>query len=148
MRVIAFLLALLLSASAFASGEGVRAGDIVILAAWGRPSIGGSPGSLYLTLRNEGSTADRLVAVSTAAGTAMLHESYIEDGVAKMRMLDSVDLPPGATVTLAPGHIHIMVSNLAAPMREGDLVPVDLTFEKAGTVRAGARIGRLGASGP
>jgi copper(I)-binding protein len=59
-----------------------------------------------------------------------------------------VELPPGETVTLAPAGLHVMLTDLAAPLKQGEVVPVDLTFEKAGTVRVEARIGKLGAKGP
>jgi hypothetical protein len=38
-----------------------------------------------------------------------LHETRIEDGMARMRQLDGLDLPPGGRVTLAPGGLHLML---------------------------------------
>jgi periplasmic copper chaperone A len=149
MQRLVLLLALILLAAVPARAEDVRVGDIVISGAWGRPSVGSGPGAVYLTLHNEGRAPDRLVGVVTpAAGMAMIHESYTEDGISKMRMLDAVELPPGETVTLAPAGLHVMLTDLAAPLKQGEVVPVDLTFEKAGTVRVEARIGKLGAKGP
>jgi periplasmic copper chaperone A len=149
MQRLVLLLALILLAAAPALAEDVRVGDIVISGAWGRPSIGSGPGAVYFTLRNEGSAPDRLVGVvSPAAGMAMLHESYTEDGISKMRMLDAVELPPGQTVTLAPAGLHLMLTDLAAPLKQGQAVSVELTFEKAGPVRVEARVGKLGAKGP
>jgi copper(I)-binding protein len=149
MKKLVLLLTLILLASAPARAEDVRVGDIVISAAWGRPSVGSSPAAIYLTLRNDGGAADRLVGVVTpVAGMAMIHESYTEDGIARMRMLDAIELAPGQTVTLEPGGVHIMLTGLPAPLKTGAVVPVDLTFEKAGTGRVEARIGKLGAKGP
>jgi copper(I)-binding protein len=149
MKHLVLLLVMLIGATAPARAEEVRVGDIVVSGAWGRPSVGSSPAAVYLTLRNEGVAADRLVGVATpAAGMAMIHESYTEDGIAKMRMLDAVDVAAGQTVTLAPGGVHIMLSDLPAPVKEGQVVPLDLTFEKAGTAQVEARIGKLGAKGP
>ncbi len=143
------LLALAVTAAGPVRAEEVRVGDIVVSDAWGRPSVGGSPAALYLTVRNEGTAPDRLVGVSTpAAGMAMLHESTMEGGVSRMRMLEAVELPAGQALVLAPGGIHIMLSRLAAPLKEGDVVPLTLTFEKAGTASVAAHIGPLGAKGP
>ena len=140
---------LLLLAAAPAGAEEVRLGDILLAQVWGRPSVGSSPGAVYLTIRNEGAAPDRLVGmVSPAAGMAMLHESYAEDGIARMRMLDSLEIPAGGTVTLAPGGLHIMLTDLPAPLKEGEAVPLDLSFAEAGTARVVARIGKLGAKGP
>ncbi|MBX6323592.1 MAG: copper chaperone PCu(A)C [Rhodospirillaceae bacterium] len=148
MRRLFVLLIVALVAAGAARAQEVRVGDIVISGAWGRPSVGSSPAALYLTLRNEGATPDRLVGVSSPAGRAMLHESYTENGIAKMRMLDRVELPPGQAVVLAPGGLHIMLGHLAGRLGEGDVVPLTLTFEKAGTAEVAVPVGPLGAKGP
>jgi hypothetical protein len=132
-----------------AQAEEVRAGDIVVAEVWGRASVGSGAGALYLTLRNEGDAADRLVGAETpVAGRAELHVHSMDGDVARMRPAEGVDLPPGATVVLAPGGTHIMLMGLAAPLKAGDSVPVTLRFAAAGTVEATAAIGPIGAKGP
>ena len=62
-------------------------------------------------------------------GSVELHESVIEDGVARMVALDELALQPGATVQFAPGGKHLML------MRPGDdLVSVTLEFHAGDTV--------------
>ena len=46
----------------------------------------------------------------------------------KMRAIDSLALPAGKTVELKPGGYHLMLLDLAQPLKEGDNVPMVLTF--------------------
>ncbi|MBY0224722.1 MAG: copper chaperone PCu(A)C [Hyphomicrobium sp.] len=90
----------------------------------------------YLTVANHGKTADRLLGASlTGAGAAELHETTIEDGVAKMRPLrDGVEIGPGQTVSLEPNGRHIMFLDLKTSFEADTYVDGTLTFEKAGQV--------------
>lgn len=108
------------------------------------PSGGG-----YVTLRNTGETADRLVSVSSpAAGTVEIHEMEMEGDVMRMRALpQGIAIEPGQTVELAPGGLHLMFLDVAAPFKEGDTVPVTLTFETAGPVETTLSVGAPNAAG-
>jgi copper(I)-binding protein len=57
-------------------------------------------------------------------------------------------VPAGATVTLAPGGLHLMFMGLTAPFVEGESVPVTLKFEKAGEVTLDLSISGVGADSP
>ncbi len=114
-----------------------RVGDVEIGHPWAKATAGQAVnGAAYLTLADKGSAADRLLSAQTpAAEKAELHTHLMEDGVMKMRRIDGVDLPAGgALVEFKPGGLHIMLLGLKAPLKEGDKVPLTLTFEKAGTV--------------
>ncbi len=91
-------------------------------------------GAGYLVITNAGDDDDRLLAVeSDVAGRAELHEMRDVDGVMKMRPLpDGILLPAGESVALAPGGLHVMFVDLAAPLVEGERFPATLLFEKAG----------------
>lgn len=111
-------------------------GDITVENVWSRASIiAGRPGVLYMTIRNDGATEDRLVDVATpAAAQAMLHETVVKDGMATMPHISAVPVPAGETVGLRPGGTHAMLMDPAEPLREGVSFPVTLTFAKAGTL--------------
>jgi len=114
-----------------------RAGDLVISGGFVKAMLPGQPvGGGYLTIRNGGTAADRLVSVtSPAAGKVELHEMTMNDNVMKMRELkDGIAVPAGATVTLAPNGLHMMFKQVKTPFKAGTSVPVTLTFEKAGAV--------------
>jgi len=55
-----------------------------------------------------------------------------------MRHVSSIDLSAGEDLVLEPGGFHIMLFDLTGPIKDGDVVPVTLTFEKAGEVKVDA----------
>ncbi|MEQ8481607.1 MAG: copper chaperone PCu(A)C [Hoeflea sp.] len=90
----------------------------------------------YLTIRNNGETADRLIGGKAGfADRVEIHEMSMENDVMKMRELaDGLEIPAGGEVELKPGGYHIMFIGLDSRMAEGDSRPVTLTFEKAGSI--------------
>ncbi|MBB3560491.1 copper(I)-binding protein [Rhizobium sp. BK512] len=97
----------------------------------GQPVGGGG-----FTVKNNGATEDRLVSVtSPTSGEVQIHEMAMQDNVMKMRQLkDGIAIPAGKTVELSPGNLHLMFQKVKTPFKQGDKVPVTLTFEKAGKV--------------
>lgn len=125
-------------------------GGIRVDQAWARASILGSrPGVAYLTIRNEGSSADRLLgATSPAAGSVMIHVSEMSGDVMKMHGVPDLEIAPGEQVVLKPGGTHLMLMELREPLRKGERLPLSLDFEHAGTVAVSASILSPGAKGP
>jgi len=103
-------------------------------------------GAVYLTVAG-GSAADRLVGVaSPVAGKAEIHEATSDNGVMKMRRVDGgLAVPAGKKVELKPGGYHVMLMGLKQQLKEGETVPLTLTFEKSGRREVEARIGKPGA---
>ena len=120
------LLALLLAWSGLAgASDGVR------LAAEGGWIRAAPPGARamagYITLRNEAAQPLRLVEASSAAFEAVgIHESYEEDGMARMRAGPALEVPAGGSVALAPGGLHLMLLRPIRPVAEGSTIIVDL----------------------
>jgi periplasmic copper chaperone A len=107
---------------------------IVVSDAWARATAPGqSSGAVYATIVNDGGD-DRLVGVSSAAASAMLHANDSSGGVARMRMVAALPVPAGARVTLAPGATHIMLGGLKAPLTAGDSFPATFRFAEAGPI--------------
>lgn len=135
-------------AAILALAPGVRASDIMVMGAFARASAVSSAnaGTAYLTLMNHGAEPDRLLSISTdAADKSQLHETIEENGIAKMRAVESLDLPAGATVELKPGGLHVMMTGLRAPLAEGGSLMLRLTFEKAGEVEVEVPVGAVAA---
>jgi len=107
-------------------------------------------GAGYMTITNNGTTADRLVSVSSpVAGKVEIHEMSMENGVMKMRELPGgLPIEAGKTASLAPGGYHLMLMELKAPLKKGDKVPVTLTFEKAGKVDVALDVLAIGGQPP
>jgi len=120
-----------------ASAGVVKVGELELSQASTKAMLPGQPvGGGFVTIRNTGTSDDRLVSVSSPlAGRAEIHEMAMANDVMKMRKLnDGIVVPAGQTVELSPGGLHFMFFNVKKPFAEGDKVPVTLTFEKAGEV--------------
>jgi len=103
---------------------------------YARPTPPGArTGGAYLTIRNAGNEADRLLRVSSpAAATVELHSMTMDGNVMRMRAIAALDIPAGAAVTLGSSGYHVMLIDLARPLAAGSSVPLTLTFEKSGTL--------------
>ena len=108
--------------------------SLVISDAWTRPTAAGMPmGVAYFTITNGTSADDVLIAASTpAAAHVEMHETSIEDGMARMRPLNEIVVPAGGSVAVAPGGIHLMLVDLVQPLEAGSRVPLVLEFRTAG----------------
>jgi copper(I)-binding protein len=82
----------------------------------------------YLDIRSRG--AARLVgAASPQAGATEIHHTVQEAGIARMRPVKAIELPPGQIVRLAPGGYHIMLTGLKNQLKNGDSMPLTLRVE-------------------
>jgi copper(I)-binding protein len=99
--------------------------------AWVRATVPGQPvAGAYMDLRAD--RAAKLVRVtSPVAKRGEIHEMKDDGGMMTMRAVDSVELPAGATVSLAPGGLHVMLFELAQPLVAGRKVKLTLEFHGA-----------------
>ncbi|MBB4195095.1 hypothetical protein GGE45_005014 [Rhizobium aethiopicum] len=126
-----------MSAMGAAAPETVKAGDLEISGGFAKAMLPGQPvGGGFFTVKNNGKTDDRLVSVSSpVAGEVQIHEMATKDNVMRMRQLkDGVAIAAGETLKLEPGNLHLMFQKVKTPFKQGDTVPVTLTFEKTGKV--------------
>ncbi|HEY8552588.1 MAG TPA: copper chaperone PCu(A)C [Thermaerobacter sp.] len=117
-----------------APGAGATIGDLTVrdLRA---PAPAGDTMAVYFTVANSGEVDDALVGLaSDVAVLAMLHRTVMEDGTARMAMVDAIPVPAGGEAVLEPGGLHVMLAGLRREPREGETVLVTLTFQRAGTV--------------
>lgn len=123
---------------------------IDVTRAWARATAPGQDvGGVFLTIRNDGEAADRLVGgTSPAASGVEIHRSSDEGGVARMRQLKALDIPVGDSVTLAPGDTHLMLVGLKLPLEAGKTVNVTLDFAASGKKTVEARIMPVQSDGP
>ena len=151
-RVVSALLlsALLSTFSGAQAADEVRAGGVAASQAWARATAGNTPtGAAYVTLRNDGREADRLIGARTpAAAKAELHIHQKDGEIMRMRPVDAVELPAGATAAMGPGGLHIMLLELKAPLKQGDRLPLTLRFERAGEVTVEVQVLGVGAAAP
>ena len=144
------LVALLLIGIGPAMAHEYTSKGVTVAHPWARATPGGAKvGGAYLEIKAAEGTGDRLIAArSPAAGAAELHNHIMEKGIARMRRVDAIAVPAGKSVVLKPGGYHLMLGDLKAPLKEGDLLKLTLVFEKAGEIEVEATVEPLGAMGP
>ena len=145
MRLLSYIApAILLAGAAAAQPAAVAVTD-----AWSRASTpSAQTGAIYVTVT--ASQPDRLIGASTpAAAEADIHQSRMRAGVMEMRPVpDGLPVTPGVPIHMAPGGYHIMLTGLKQPLKQGDHVPLTLTFQHAGAVTVQAVVAGPGASAP
>lgn len=128
-----------------ACGSQATGPQISVEKAWARasPKMAGA-GAVYMTLKNSGGEADKLVSVETpAAEIVELHESFMDENeVMKMRPVEGgvIELPAGSSVSLEPGGLHVMLINLVDPLAVGNSVTLTLNFEKSEAIQVEAPV--------
>jgi len=97
---------------------------------WLRYVAPGVPVAGYFTLNNNSDKPTSLDgAVSSACGHLALHESMVQNGTARMKMVQSVSVPPHSVVMFQPGGYHLMCMSPASEVRPGHTVAVTLRFQ-------------------
>lgn len=134
-HALGLIAALLISTAAHA--HGASTGDLEIIHPnIPQPAATAKTAAGYMGISNNGTEADRLIGVETdAAAKSQVHMTEVgADGVAKMGHVELVEIPPGDTVLLEPGGLHVMLMGLTGTLTEGDMVKATLIFENAGRV--------------
>lgn len=135
LRVLVLALALV-APTAFA--HDYSHGPVKVDHPWSRPTPPGTPmGVGYMSISNSGSSDITLVGAATPrAGTVSIHETSMHDGVMRMAPVKGgLPIPAGATVELKPHSFHLMLEKLKSPLREGESIPLTLSFEGAGEIQ-------------
>ncbi|MYA87741.1 MAG: copper chaperone PCu(A)C [Boseongicola sp. SB0662_bin_57] len=118
-------------------GSPLHAGNIEIIDPFARASRPGAPtGAIFMSIRNTGASADRLVAARSPAAAMVQIHTHVEDGgIMKMREVEAgIQLPSGATHALSRGGDHVMLMGVTQELVDGETVPLTLVFEIAGEV--------------
>jgi periplasmic copper chaperone A len=98
---------------------------------WVRANAPGqSVGAAYMTLLSA-QDSTMVKAEADVAGSVEIHSMKMEDGVMKMRMLETLPLKAGQQEKLAPGGFHLMLFDLKKPLTAGENVTFTLSFKDA-----------------
>lgn len=135
MKYIAMAATVFAALPMLASAHDYKAGDLQIAhpMAYETPPSARTGGG-YLTITNDGDEADALIGVKADFPKVMIHQSAEKDGIATMRHVERLEIPPGKTVELAPGSYHVMFMGLSEQLAAGSEFPATLVFETAGEV--------------
>jgi copper(I)-binding protein len=105
--------------------------------------VGASVAAVYVELAVE-QTDTLLSASTTVADNIEMHTSSEENGMMKMRQLNTVELKGGEPFRFAPGGTHLMLIGLRQPLVAGMRFPITLELERAGAVTAQVQVVELG----
>jgi uncharacterized surface protein with fasciclin (FAS1) repeats/copper(I)-binding protein len=91
----------------------------------------GSVSAAYLVITNNGEEDVTLVSANAAAaGTTEVHQTIVENDVARMEeMADGLVIPAGESVALEPGGFHVMMLDLEENLVEGSTTVITLEFD-------------------
>jgi copper(I)-binding protein len=100
---------------------------------WAREAGQGQVAAAYVTIENKGG-ADLLTGARTDIGKASLHETSMDDGIARMRPIHPTEgmvVPSNGKLVLAQGGAHVMIDGLKRPLKAGDRFTLTLLFDRA-----------------
>ena len=84
----------------------------------------------YMTITSK--QGGKLVAASSPiAASVEVHEMKMSGDTMQMRTVDALPLPAGKPVDMKAAGYHVMLVGLKAPVKAGDVVPIQLVVEDA-----------------
>jgi len=112
MRPYLLLAALLIGACGAEPQPPLVATELVVT----RPMPGARMSAAYLSLTNNTEATIRITRVTSAQfGSVQLHESILDNGIARMRAIPALEIPAGETLTLQRGGKHLMLMRPTGP---------------------------------
>lgn len=135
--VLSAVIGLVAGPAAWAAGPVVTC--VTVTEGWVRVLPAPSPMRMtagYGRIHNGCAKAVTVVAASSPAfGHVTLHETVLEEGISKMLPLPELRLAAGASATLQPSGMHLMLMG-AATLKEGQQVPVEFELDDGSEVKA------------
>jgi len=120
------LIATLFSACAEDSDSRIAISDVQILA----PAIGAHASVAYFSISND---SDDMVTVSSISspqfGSVEIHETTLDDGVSRMRRIDSIEVAGRSRMSFSPGGKHIMLMQPATDVNPGTMVTLEIQID-------------------
>lgn len=135
--IISFVLLAFLSVSAIAGSSDVSVKDPWVRLAPPNAKVNAA----YFMLHNKGKAEKALLsAESSAFAKVELHLSKVENGVAIMEKVAQISVPADGMVELKPGGLHVMLIEPKKEIKEGDAIPLTLTFADGEKVEVEAKV--------
>jgi len=98
-------------------------------------SDGGTSTAVYFVIANDGGSQDTLLGATTdVAISADIHQTKIENNVAQMLPISSLDIPANGKVEFNPGGYHLMLNGLRQDLKVGDSFKLNLQFKESGVI--------------
>lgn len=117
--------------------------------AWIRlPAVAGRPAAAYVTITGGREAAQLRTMQVPAARLVELHRTASTGGVMSMDPVDTIDVPAGGVVKLAPGGDHAMLFDLDPALKAGGTTRMTLMFDHAPAIELEATLVAPGGSAP
>lgn len=98
----------------------------------------------YMTVVNPDDQADRLLSASSPLAEEIeIHRMSVANGMMTMEAIPFLTVPARGEVKLQPGGNHLMIYGMKRELKEGDRLPLDLKFERAGTLSISAPVRKV-----
>lgn len=95
----------------------------------------------FVVLKNSDGKDHKVVkAENPASKVTELHSHTMEGGMMKMRRLKDIEIKAKSETALQPGGLHIMMIDLKQPLKEGESIPLSLTFEDGSSKKIDAKV--------
>lgn len=95
----------------------------------------------FMVIKNNGDSDIKVLkADNPASRVTELHTHINEGGVMKMRPVPAIEIKAKGEAVLKPGSLHVMLIDLKAPMKEGDVVPITLGFSDGSSKQVDAKV--------
>lgn len=113
---------------------------------WARATVpGGTTAAVYGVIVNSTDEQHRIVSIETErASKSTIHRTMMEDGMMKMRHVGSMTIDAGDRLEFEPGGLHIMLTGIAEPLREGDEFELTLLLADGTSVSLPVTVGTIG----
>lgn len=121
-------------------GCGASSGGVSVEDPWAKAADGGMTGVFGILVNDSDREVTVLAASSPASARAELHTTVADDGEPVMRETESFVIPPRGTYELAPGGDHVMLMELAGPLRPGEEVTVVLRTDDGTEIEFEAQV--------
>ncbi len=120
------LVLLVVSQNLMAAGNGVNIIDPYVRSV----PPGQTVSAAFLQLKNTTSEVRTVInATSPVSKVVELHSHVHEEGMMKMRRIDSIAIPANGMTVLKPGGLHIMLIGLHKPLKLDQKVSLTLEFK-------------------
>ncbi len=120
--------------------EGLQISD-----AWSRATVQGRMGAVYATIENTSNHPIRIEGIKTSvAMMVQVHESYLDNGMMRMRHIEQLTIPAGEVRKLVPGGLHIMLMGLPKPLAKGTTFETKFELDSGDDLAVPVVVGSIG----
>ena len=100
----------------------------------------------YMVIANQGVQAATITAIASPDFERIeMHRTLVEDGVARMVPVESLQIAAAGRVELEPGGMHLMLYSPRRPLREGDSVALEIQQSGAASIRVHVPVVKMNA---